>query len=126
MGKSPAFNIRMKYSVHRYDWRFVGAGRQAVPIETRAAIQSNSVSRKVMFSGETTEHIPHSEWDSSGRVQGDAVGIFFLCVSIAYDLDPLGEKVGHETRVLVIERQEGAFGPVAHTILEVPSYQSIE
>ncbi|MCL3882472.1 hypothetical protein [Marivita sp. GX14005] len=126
LGKSPAFNVRVSYNVYRYDWSFIGAGRQAAPIEMDRAKRSTNFTSKVLFPNQSTEFIHHPEWSILGTIDGHDEGTLFLCVSIAYDLDHLGTKVGHETRVLVLERQEEQFGPMAHRILNVSGYQVVE
>lgn len=125
-GKSPAFNVRISYGVHRHDWRYVGAGRQAVPIQTRNAVNNTSISQKILFPNETTMFIPHREWNIAGRIDGEDEGTLFLAVCLAYDLDSLGGSVGYETKILVIRRDPDLFGPFAHKALDVTNYQDIQ
>lgn len=126
-GKSPALNLRFEWSIYKYDWSFIGAGRQGVEDAIKRAQRKNSITRRILFPSEKTEFIPFKDyWQHTGRITGDDVGTIFLCGCLSYDLDVSGKEQGFEAFALVVERDQISSDPFDHTALNVTDYERIE
>jgi hypothetical protein len=114
-GKMPAHNISIFWDVYRFDWKYVGAGRQGVADAAQRAKGKPLHEIPVLFPSERTTRTTHG----GSYIRGEEEGTIFLCMGIAYSLDPLGSEQAVSAQAFVLENEDGRFGPFAFQLLSI-------
>ena len=114
-GKTPAHNVSITEGIYRYDWGFIGAGRQGVEDVVNRAKRKPFFDIPVIFTSESKPWATHG----GSQIRGEDEGTIFLCVCVLYSLDPSGHEQVLTAQAFVLQNDDGLLGPLAFKLLKI-------
>lgn len=114
-GKMPAHNISVSWGIYRYDWGFIGAGKQGVADVVNMAKRTRLYDISVLFPSESAPQTTYG----GNRIWGENDGTIFLCFCVAYSLDALDQKRAVTAQAFTLRNENGQLGPLAFKMLRI-------